>query len=91
MHGCGNLNFDVNFMHPSLILSNARLIKNVTVTDAMDLSNPMRIQLNGQAKQDAITIEQFGRVICTKKMVLEICIMDENAAETLPVRVEVNT
>ena len=57
MHGCGNLDFDVNFMHPSIIISQAKLIKNLTVTDAMDLSNPMRVLLNGHAKQDIITID----------------------------------
>ena len=57
MHGCGNLDFDVNFMHPSIIISQAKLIKNLTVTDAMDLNNPMRVQLNGHAKQDIITID----------------------------------
>ena len=43
MHGCGNIQFDVNFMHPSIIISEAKLIKNLTVTDARDLNNPMRV------------------------------------------------
>ena len=57
MHGCGNIEFDVNFMRPSIIISEAKLIKNLTVTDARDLNNPMRVQLNGHSKQDIITID----------------------------------
>ena len=57
-NGCGNIEFDVNFMSPSIIIGEgARLIKNLTVIDSMELNNPMRLQLNGQAKQDVITIE----------------------------------
>jgi hypothetical protein len=57
MHGCGNIEFDVNFMRPSIIISQAKLIKNLTVTDARNLNNPMRVQLNGRSKQDIITID----------------------------------
>ncbi len=91
MHGCGNIEFDINFMRPILFLKEAKMLKNFTITDTMDLNNPMKVTLNGNSKLDEIKIEQFHKNICTKRLLLEVCIMDENMADNLPIRVEVAT
>jgi hypothetical protein len=37
LHGCGNIEFDVNFMKPTIIIYDASNLKNFTITDTMDL------------------------------------------------------
>lgn len=55
--GCGNIEFDVSFMKPRLTLYDSRQLLNFSVTDTMDLNNPMRVALNGQAKYDPLVID----------------------------------
>lgn len=49
INNCGNIEFDINFMKPRIYLYDAKLLRNFTVTDTMDLNNPMKIALNGLA------------------------------------------
>lgn len=37
LHGCGNIEFDVNFMKPTITIYDASNLLNFTVTDTMDL------------------------------------------------------
>jgi hypothetical protein len=37
LHGCGNIEFDVNFMKPTITIYDASNLLNFTITDTMDL------------------------------------------------------
>ena len=65
-HSCGQVEFNVNFMRPEIILYSAPLIKNLTLIDKMDPKNPMHVEnIDGRFKAESATIDQFHKNICT--------------------------
>ena len=81
-HKCGNIEVDVNFMSPKLIIYDSKNLLNLTITDTLNLDNPMHVKLNGQAPTDPLIIDSFYRQICTKRLLLDFCLM-ENLVEAI--------
>ena len=77
-HKCGNVEFAINFMKPKIMLLDSKQLANFTLTDTMDEANPMHVELNGKAHHDPLIVDTFYRPLCTKKMLLEICTVDES-------------
>lgn len=71
-NGCGNAEFDIHFMTPIIIIYEGRNIFNVTITDTMNLSNPISIPLKNK-KTDVFIIDAFPRSVCTKRLLLDVC------------------
>lgn len=45
----------------------------------MDEPNPMRVTLNGQSTYEPLVINTFNKPLCTKKLLLEICLVDDSS------------
>ncbi len=87
---CGNVEFDVNFMRPTIILYNARSIVNFTITDTMDLSNPMKVTLKENHEDDMIAIDTFHKPLCTKKLLVDVCVRAIDAPDSVTLGVELD-
>lgn len=87
---CGNREFEVNFMRPTIILYNARSIINFTVTDTMDLANPMKVSLKPGHQDDMIAINTFNKPLCTKKLLLDVCVSAGAAPDSVTFGVELD-
>jgi len=74
-------------MKPTLTLFDPqRQLKNFTVTDTVDLNNPMKISGLKQT-QDVIVIDNFNRPMCTKRILLDVCVISE-AVEAISVQID---
>jgi hypothetical protein len=90
--GCGNLEFDINFMKPRLTIYEAKALMNFSVTDTMDLNNPMKVTLNGQSKFDPVVIDQYNKQpLCTKRLLLDVCVMPESGIDRVNFKLEIDT
>lgn len=69
---CGNVEFDVNFMRPTLKFLESGLIANITVIDVRDERNQQAFTLP-QGGSQPIVISSFQQPICTKRLLLEVC------------------
>ncbi len=79
------------FLKPKLTFYDSRKLLNLTITDTMDEWNPMHVQLNGQAKMDPLVIENFYKPLCTRKILIEVCVMpEEDQIETMQVTMELD-
>lgn len=43
MHGCGNVEFEINFMNPRLTIYDSKQIATLTITDTMNPNDPMEV------------------------------------------------
>jgi mannose/fructose/N-acetylgalactosamine-specific phosphotransferase system component IIB len=87
LHGCGNIEFDVNFMKPTIIIYDASNLKNFSITDTMDLQNPMKVTMHPTTAA-SVMIDTFNKPLCTKRLLLDVCQVQETA-ESIRVQVEV--
>ncbi len=72
LHGCGNIEFDINFMRPTITIYDASNLLNFTVTDTMDLENPMKVTMHATTAE-SVTIDTFNKPMCTKRLLLDVC------------------
>ena len=63
-------------MSPKLIIYGSKNLLNLTITDTLNLDIPMHAQLNGNAVADPLIIDSFYRPLCTKRILIDLCIMD---------------
>jgi len=88
LHGCGNIEFDVNFMKPTITLFNGKDLISFAVTDTMDLANPMKVTLTSH-EVDNLVIDTFTKPICTKRLLLDVCLTEESSLESVMARVDI--
>ena len=55
----------------------------------MDEGNPMHFNLNGGAKTDTLVLDYFVRPLCTKRVLIEVCMVDDSL-DIMQVRVELD-
>jgi len=54
----------------------------------MDLANPMKVALTTH-QADTLTIDTFTRPICTKRLLLDVCVGEESTLDKVRARVDV--
>ena len=88
LHSCGNIEFDIKFMKPTITLYDAKDLVNFAVTDTMDLENPMKVTLTTHLV-DTLVIDTFTKPICTKRLLLDVCVGEESSLDSVRARVDI--
>ena len=57
----------------------------------MDPKNPMFVEPDGRIKSETISIDQFHKNICTKQLLLVLCVLDDVNVKEITARLEVHS
>lgn len=79
---CGNIEFNVNFMHTEIYISDPYKIDNITIQDATDDKDNLILSLGDKGGYEPLHVKV---PICARRLMLEVCNLE--AQEDLTVKV----